>query len=86
MPQIIPISDLKKTSELSELCHSAKEPVFVTKNGYGDIIIMSMETYEKAMFLNDVYRKLEEGERSIQAGNAMDAFESLMNIREKYGL
>ena len=86
MPQIIPIRDLKKTSELSELCRSAKEPVFITKNGYGDMVIMSMETYERTMFLNDVYRKLDEGERSIQAGNVMDAFDSIKDIREKYGL
>ena len=86
MPRIIPISDLKRTSELSELCHSAKEPVFVTKNGYGDMVIMSMETYERTMFINDVYRKLEEGERSIQAGNVMNAFDSLKAIREKYAL
>lgn len=53
MPQIIPIKDLKKTSELSELCRNAKEPVFITKNGYGDMVIMSMETYEKIKLLND---------------------------------
>lgn len=47
MPVIIPIKDLKNTSEISELCHKTKEPVFVTKNGYGDMVIMSMETYEE---------------------------------------
>ena len=86
MPQIIPIRDLKKTSELSELCKNAKEPIFVTKNGYGDMVIMSMETYEQSMFANEVYRKLEEGERSIAAGNTMNAFESLREVREKHGI
>jgi len=86
MPQIIPIRDLKKTSEVSELCRNAKEPVFVTKNGYGDMVIMSMETYERSMFINDLYRKLEQGEHSIQAGNSMDAFDSLRRIRESHGL
>ena len=52
MPQIIPIRDLKNTSEISEICHRSDEPVFVTKNGYGDMVIMSIETYEKAMTLN----------------------------------
>lgn len=47
MPQIIPIKNLKNTSEISELCHSTSEPVYVTKNGYGDMVIMSMEVYEK---------------------------------------
>jgi len=86
MPQIIPIRDLKKTSEISGLCKSAKEPVFITKNGYGDMVIMSMDTYERTMFMNDVYRKLEEGERSIQSGDVMDAFDSIRVVREKYGL
>ena len=53
----------------------------------GDIVKMeSMETYEKTMFLNDVYRKLEEGESSIRSGNVMDGFDSLKTIREKHGL
>ena len=85
MPHIIPIRDLKKTSELSALCKEAKEPVFITKNGYGDMVIMSMETYEKTMFANDVYRKLEEGERSIEAGDVTDGFNSLNTIRAKHG-
>ena len=45
MPQIRPITDLRNTNEISELCHARREPVFITKNGYGDLVIMSMETY-----------------------------------------
>ena len=55
MPQIIPIRDLKNTSEISELCHAAGEPIFVTKNGYGDMVVMSMEAYEKRMRVLDRY-------------------------------
>ncbi len=68
------------------MCRQSNEPVFITKNGYGDMVIMSMETYEKTMFLNDVYRKLEEGEADIRAGRVMDGFDSLKTIREKHGL
>lgn len=46
MPQIRPITDLRNTTEISELCHAKNEPIFITKNGYGDLVIMSMETYE----------------------------------------
>ena len=46
MPQIRPITDLRNTTEISELCHARREPVFITKNGYGDLVVMSMETYE----------------------------------------
>ena len=86
MPHIIPIRDLKKTSELSELCREAKEPVFITKNGYGDMVIMSMETYEKTMLMNDIYRKLDAAEQSIANGKVVDGFESIRKIREKYDL
>lgn len=86
MPQIIPIRDLKNTSKISDLCHSNEEPVFITKNGYGDMVIMSMETYEKTMFMNDVYKKLEDAEKSVASGDVQDALESLKSIREKYNV
>ena len=86
MPQIIPIRDLKNTSEISDLCHSYEEPVFITKNGYGDMVIMSMETYEKTMFMNDVYKKLEDAEKSVVSGDVQEALESLKSIREKYNV
>lgn len=46
MAQIIPIKDLKDTSTLSAKVNAAKEPIFITKNGYGDMVIMSMKVYE----------------------------------------
>ena len=47
MPQIRPITDLRKTTEISEICHAKREPIFITKNGYGDLVVMSVETYEE---------------------------------------
>ena len=78
MPQIIPIRDLKNTSEISELCHAVGEPIFVTKNGYGDMVVMSMEAYEKRM------RML--AEEQIKAGKVRDAEGSTKELRKKYGL
>ena len=46
---IRPISDLRNTNEISEQCHKTDGPVFITKNGYGDMVIMSMEYYEKCI-------------------------------------
>ena len=86
MPQIIPIRDLKNTSEISDICHSTGEPVFVTKNGYGDMVIMSMETYEKTMLMNNIYRKLDEAEKSVASGDGIDAFDAIKQIREKYNV
>ena len=47
MPQIIPIKDLKDTAKVSEMCHKSSDPIFVTKNGYGDMVLMSMEAFEE---------------------------------------
>ena len=46
MPQIIPIKDLEDTANVSELCHTLNEPIYITKNSYGDMVLMSMDYYE----------------------------------------
>jgi len=84
MPHIIPIRDLKNTSKISELCNASEEPVYVTKNGYGDMVIMSMKAYEEKIFMVDVYQKLGAAEEQATAGKMLDADISLKNIREKY--
>ncbi|MFK9090297.1 type II toxin-antitoxin system prevent-host-death family antitoxin [Bacillus salipaludis] len=58
MPLIRPITDLRNTNRISKICHKSKEPVFITKNGYRDLVVMSMETYERQMALVEVYKKL----------------------------
>lgn len=84
MPQIIPIRDLKNTGEISQLCQEAREPIFITKNGYGDMVIMSMKVYEEKMAILDVYSKLAAAEEQVKAGRLIDAMDSLSDIREKY--
>ena len=86
MPNIIPIKDLKKTGEISTLCHESDEPVFVTKNGYGDMVIMSIEVYERNMFLIDTYAKLAEAEEQVKRGEVRDAGDALSDLRRKYGI
>ena len=86
MPQIIPIKELKNTSSVSDLCHSVSEPIFITKNGYGDMVLMSIETFEEHFNRNKIYRELEISERQIESGQVMDAQESLEKLRAKYGL
>ena len=83
MPQIIPIRDLKNTSEISAMCNSSNEPVFITKNGYGDMVVMSMETYEKNMFIHDVEEKLSEAEEAISKGEVRDARKALSDLRKQ---
>jgi PHD/YefM family antitoxin component YafN of YafNO toxin-antitoxin module len=86
MPKIIPIKDLKNTSEISELCHRSNEPIYITKNGYGDMVIMSMDIYENSIRQLNIYRELELSERQIQEGKTLDARSSLSSMRERYGL
>lgn len=86
MPQIIPIKDLKNTSEISEMCHKAEEPIYITKNGYGDMVIMSMETYESAMHRFSVYKDVEVSEQQLERGQTRDARTALSGMRAKYGL
>ncbi|MCH5209409.1 MAG: type II toxin-antitoxin system Phd/YefM family antitoxin [Oscillospiraceae bacterium] len=86
MPQIIPIRDLKNTAEISEKCHATNEPLFITKNGYGDMVIMSIENYEKMTYMNDIYLKLEAAELSIKQDNTISGNDSIRKLREKYEL
>ena len=52
MPTIMPIRDLRNTSEISELAHKKEEPIFITKNGYSDLVVMSAELYERFAHIN----------------------------------
>ena len=86
MPRIIPIRDLKDTAAISQMCSESPEPIYITKNGYGDMVIMSMKAYEEKMFIADVYFKLAEAEAEVREGKVSDAREGLRTLREKYGL
>lgn len=84
MPKIIPIKELKNTAEISEMCHVAKEPIFITKNGYGDMVIMSVELYENTMKRMNMYYELELAERQIEFGKTKDAREVIRELRNVY--
>ena len=86
MPQIIPIKDLKNTSEISDLCHNSGEPIYITKKGYGDMVIMSMDVYEQNMKQLNLYRELGISEKQIREGKVKDARKSLASVKERYGL
>ena len=86
MPQIMPIKDLKNTSEISDICHKSEEPIYITKNGYGDMVIMSMEICETTMHQLSVYRDIELSEKQIESGQVKDAKTALAGMKAKYGL
>ena len=86
MPTIRPITDLKNTNEISELCHSQNEPVFITKNGYGDLVVMSIAAYEKRMAALDIREKLLESEEQRKNGGKLLSGEEVFgNLRARYG-
>ncbi len=67
MNMIRPVSDLRNNfADISKTVHETAQPVFLTKNGYGDMVVMSMEAFEKMQFESDVYFKLEEAEREAE--------------------
>ena len=70
MPVIREGADLKNSySEISEFCHKYREPVFLTKNGAGDLAVMSIEAYEAITGKQQLYNLLEEGLNDIKNGN-----------------
>jgi PHD/YefM family antitoxin component YafN of YafNO toxin-antitoxin module len=81
MSTIIPIRDLKNTSNISNLCHKTNEPIYITKNGYGDMVIMSLKAYDEKMALLDVYEELAKSEEEIKSGKVSDARQSLKKLR-----
>lgn len=85
MPQIRPITDLRNTSEISDACHARREPVFITKNGYGDLVVMSIETYEEMLDCIATDKAIADAVQEIAAGGQLlDAKEALGALRRKY--
>jgi len=83
MPNIRPISDLRNNSnEISEFCRTSREPVFITKNGVGDMVVLSIEMYERQQAQLDLYAKLAESEaETASASEGVDFFEFAKKLR-----
>ena len=68
MSTIMPIRDLRNTSEISELAHKQQEPIFITKNGYSDLVVMSAELYERFAQINKIDQAIFEAEKEVEEG------------------
>ena len=87
MPQIRPITDLRNTNEISELCHAKKEPVFISKNGYGDLVVLSIEAYEELIDTLQADAAIRDAEQEVEnGGELIDARKALASLRKKYRL
>ena len=85
MPQIRPITDLRNTNEISDVCHARREPLFITKNGYGDLVVMSIESYEELVETAATDRAIGEAEAEYAVdGKLYDAREALSTLRRKH--
>jgi prevent-host-death family protein len=85
MPQIRPITDLRNTNEISDICHAKKEPVFITKNGYGDLVVMSIETYEAMLEERELDAVIAEAEAEYASDSQLlDARKVLSTLRRRH--
>jgi PHD/YefM family antitoxin component YafN of YafNO toxin-antitoxin module len=87
MPAIRNSTDLgSKYAEISDFCHKWNEPVFITRNGEGDLAVMSIETYEGLSGRQQLYRLIDEGIADAEAGRVVPADEFWKNARKAAGV
>ena len=84
MPSIRSSADLRNSyNDISEFCHTYSEPVFITKNGKGDLAVMSIETYDQLVGRFELYGQLQEGLADIQNGNTRPFSEAISDLRNR---
>lgn len=84
--KIIPMRDLKNTVEIERLCAEENGPVFVTKNGYGRLVVMDIDYYEKTMRKMDEVKTILDGLKDVKSENTVEGDTAISNIRNKYGI
>lgn len=84
--RIIPIRDLKNTTDVERLCENENGPIFVTKNGYGKLVVMSIDYYEQN--LKNIYeaKTILEGIEDVKNGDVVDGETAIKNVKKKYGI
>lgn len=85
MPKIIPINELKNTATISKLVEESDEPIFVTKNGYGSMVMMSIGFYEREMYRRHVVDLINESLEDLHDESKwIDGIKVLNELKEKY--
>lgn len=83
MPEIRPSADLRNSyNEISSFCHKHSEPVFITKNGKGDLVVLSIDAYERLCGKFELYRLLDEGLADERAGRTRPFGDAIADIRK----
>ena len=84
--RIIPMRDLRDTVKIEELCVGEQGPVYVTKNGYGRLVVMDIDYYEKTQQQLEEARLLLKGLQDVKKGRVVDGSDTLDRLKEKYHL
>lgn len=84
--QIIPMRDLKNTDEVERRCTEENGPVFVTKNGYGRLVVMDINYYEKTMRKMYEAKTILDGLEDVKSGNTVDGDTAISSIMNKYDI
>lgn len=86
MPTIKSSAELRNNyNEISTLCHKYAEPIFITKNGKGNLAVMSIETYEEMSSRFELYGLLKDGMDDIESGRTRPFSDALSDIRKRHG-
>ena len=84
MSTIRPVSDLRNNfAEISQTVHETQQPVFLTKNGFGDMVVLSMEAYENLQFESEVYLKLKDAEREAEINSTRYSSKDVLKALKK---
>ena len=86
MPTIMPIRELKDTAKISAIVRETEEPVFITKNGYSEMVIMSPEVYDREKFYQKIFEKLIASEHAVARGELLEAHTAIAEIRKSHAL
>ncbi len=86
MPKIVPVRDLKNTAVISQMCNESNEPIFITKNGYGDMVLMNMKLYEETMAQFHAANLINESLQDVADGaTPIDGDSFFTNMKKMYG-
>ena len=84
MPNIMSSTELRNGyNEVSTFCHEKREPVFITKNGQGDLAVMSIEVYEQLTGRLELYSLLDEGRAAVKAGKKRPLTDAMKDIKQE---
>ena len=84
--QILPIKELRDANKISDLCNETNEPIFINKNGSGDMVVMRIKTHEEKLERIEMYENILEGLTNIKEGKVVEGIGALNGLKSKYGL